>query len=103
MARIPESEIERLRSSIDVVRLIEADGHALKRIGKDLACACPFHDGDHEPSLIVSPDKNLFHCFACGAAGSPIDWLMKRRGVAFRRAVELLRAEAGGVDAIHPS
>lgn len=98
MARIPEPEIERLRSSVDLARLVESDGHTLKRIGKDLACTCPFHEGDNEPSLIVSPDKNLFHCFACGAAGSPIDWVMKRRGVAFRRAVELLRAEAGGID-----
>jgi DNA primase len=72
MARIPESEIERLRTSIDLARLIESDGHELKRIGKNLACACPFHNGDNEPSLIVSPDKRLFHCFACGAAGSPI-------------------------------
>ena len=96
MARIPESEIERLRSTVNLVRLVESDGHALKRIGKDWACACPFHEGDHEPSLIVSPDKNLFHCFACGAAGSPIDWVMRRRGVAFRRAVELLRGMLDG-------
>jgi DNA primase len=99
MARIPDSEVDRLRTAVDLARLVEADGHPLKRIGKDLACACPFHDGDSEPSLIVSPDKNLFHCFACGAAGSPIDWVMKRRGVAFRRAVELLRAELGDTDA----
>jgi len=99
MARIPESEIDRLRTAVDLTRLVEADGHTLKRTGKDWACTCPFHDGDHEPSLIVSPDKNLFHCFACGAAGSPIDWVMRRRGVAFRRAVELLRAELGDADA----
>jgi len=96
MARIPDSEIERLRSTVNLVRLIEADGLALKKIGKDWACACPFHEGDHEPSLIVSPDKNLFHCFACGAAGSPVDWVMRRRGVAFRRAVELLRGMVDG-------
>jgi DNA primase catalytic core len=96
MARIPEAEVERLRSTVNLIRLIEADGHSLKRIGKDWACACPFHEGDNEPSLIVSPDKNLFHCFACGAAGSPIDWVMRRRGVAFRRAVELLRGMLDG-------
>ncbi|MBD8528277.1 toprim domain-containing protein [Pseudoxanthomonas sp. CAU 1598] len=96
MARIPEPEVERLRSSVALTRLIESEGLTLKRTGKDWACACPFHDGDHEPSLIVSPDKNLFHCFACGAAGSPIDWLMQRRGVAFRRAVELLRGMLDG-------
>jgi DNA primase len=51
MARIPDTEIERLRTSINLVRLIEADGLTLKRTGKDWACACPFHDGDNEPSL----------------------------------------------------
>jgi DNA primase len=96
MARIPNQEVERLRSSVDLAKLIESDGFTLKKIGKDLACACPFHAGDAEPSLIVTPDKNLFHCFACGAAGSPIDWVMRRRGVSFRRAVELLRGEAHG-------
>ena len=96
MARIADSEVDRLRISIDLLRLIEADGFALKKIGKDWAGACPFHAGNHEPSLIVSPEKNPFHCFACGAAGSPIDWVMQRRGVAFRRAVEWLR-ESGGV------
>ena len=94
MSRIPAVELERVKA-LDLVRLMEADGLVLKRIGKDLACACPFHAGDHEPSLIVSPATNLFHCFGCGAAGSPVDFVMRRRGVSFRRAVELLRAEAG--------
>ncbi|MGQ0801819.1 MAG: CHC2 zinc finger domain-containing protein [Pseudomarimonas sp.] len=102
MARIPDGEIERLRATVNLVRLIEADGLTLKKIGKDWACVCPFHEDDNEPSLIVSPDKNLFHCFACGAAGSPIDWLMRRRGVAFRRAVELLRGMVDG-EAVAPA
>ncbi len=94
MSRIPTVELERVKA-LDLVRLMEAEGLVLKRVGKDLACACPFHAGDREPSLIVSPGTNLFHCFGCGAAGSPVDFVMKRRGVSFRRAVELLRAEAG--------
>ena len=94
MARVPNDELERLKS-VDLVRLVESDGLVLKRIGKDLACVCPFHEGDREPSLIVSPGTNLFHCFGCGVAGSPVDWVMRRRGVSFRRAVELLRAECG--------
>ena len=52
---------------------------------------CPFHD-DHEPSLAVTPDKNLWHCLgACQQGGSVIDWVMKWNGVSFRHAVELLR------------
>ncbi|MCC6706955.1 MAG: toprim domain-containing protein, partial [Gammaproteobacteria bacterium] len=49
------------------------------------------HD-DHEPSLVISPDKNLWHCLgACQAGGSVIDWVMRAEGVSFRHAVELLQ------------
>ena len=57
----------------------------------DLLGLCPFHD-DHEPSLVISPEKNLWHCLgACQAGGSVIDWVMKCEGVSFRHAVELLQ------------
>lgn len=98
MARIPEHEIEQLRQQVSLVRLIEADGIALTKQGKDYACRCPFHD-DATPSLIVTPTKNLYHCFGCNAAGGPIDWVMNRRGVSFRHAVETLRTELGLIDA----
>ncbi|NIA58000.1 toprim domain-containing protein, partial [Massilia sp. TW-1] len=90
MARIPETEIERLKAEVSLVRLVEAAGIALRKQGRDYACRCPFHD-DATPSLIVSPGPNLYHCFGCGAAGGPIDWVMKMRGVSFRHAAELLR------------
>lgn len=51
----------------------------------------PFHD-DREPSLVISPEKNLWHCLgACGEGGDVISWMMKSQGVSFRHAVELLR------------
>jgi len=90
MARIPESEIERLKNEISVERLIESAGIELKKSGKDKIGKCPFHD-DAEPSLVVTPSKNLWHCFACQIGGGPIDWVMKANGVSFRHAVELLR------------
>lgn len=90
MARIPENEIERLKSEVSVQRLIEAAGIALKKTGKDLTGKCPFHEDD-TASLVVTPAKNLWHCFGCGAAGGPIDWVIKTNGVSFRHAVELLR------------
>ena len=90
MARIPETEIERLKGEVSVVRLVEAAGIALARQGKDLAGRCPFHEED-TPSLIVTPEKNLWHCFGCSTGGGPIDWVMRRNGVSFRHAVELLR------------
>src|SRR6185295_5886784 len=47
---------------------------------------------DREPSLVISPDKNLWHCLgACSQGGTVIDWVMKMNGVSFRHAVELLR------------
>ena len=98
MARIPEHEIEQLKREVSLVRLIEADGIALAKQGKDYAGRCPFHE-DATPSLIVTPTKNLYHCFGCNAAGGPIDWVMQRRGVSFRHAVETLRTELGLIDA----
>lgn len=90
MARIPEATIERLKSEVAAERLIVASGIELKRGGKDLLGRCPFHKDD-QASLVVTPAKNLWHCFGCGAGGGPIDWVMKTQGVSFRHAVELLR------------
>jgi DNA primase catalytic core len=91
MARIPEEEIERLKREVSVQRLAEERGIDLKRHGSDLIGLCPFHE-DHEPSLVITPTKNLWHCLgACQAGGSVIDWVMKSEGVSFRHAVELLR------------
>ena len=90
MARIGEAELERLKASVSVADLVAASGVVLARQGGDLAGLCPFHE-DREPSLRVTPGKNLWHCFGCGAGGGPIDWVMKKQGVSFRHAVELLR------------
>jgi DNA primase len=90
MARIPEAEIERLKEEVSVERLVEASGIELKKSGKDRVGRCPFHEDD-TASLVVTPAKNLWHCFGCGIGGGPIDWTMKRQGVSFRHAVELLR------------
>ena len=94
MARIPEAEIERLKEAVPVQRLVEVSGIELKKGGKDLLGRCPFHE-DATASLVVTPGKNLWHCFGCGVGGGPIDWVMKRHGVSFRHAVELLRVDMG--------
>jgi len=98
MARIPDAELERLKAEISVERLVEASGVELKAAGKDLLGRCPFHD-DREASLVVTPAKNLWHCFACQIGGGPIDWMMKAKGVSFRHAVELLREGAAELPA----
>ena len=90
MARIPTNEIERLKNEVSVERLIESAGIELKKIGKDRSGKCPFH-ADDTASLVVTPAKNLWHCFGCQIGGGPIDWVMKKNAVSFRHAVELLR------------
>jgi DNA primase catalytic core len=90
MARIPDESLERLKREVSLARLIEAQGVKLIVQGKDLACRCPWHEGDDTPSCIVSPKTNLWHCFGCDAGGSVIDWVMRRHKVSFRHACELL-------------
>ena len=94
MARIPKEELERLKRDVSVVQLAEARGVSLKRHGSDLIGLCPYHE-DHEPSLVITPSKNLWHCLgACQAGGSVIDWVMRSEGVGFRNAVERLREQS---------
>lgn len=90
MARMADAEIERLKNEVSLVRLVESAGVALQRRGQEMVGRCPFH-ADDTPSLSVNAAKNLFRCFGCDAGGGPIDWVMKREGVSFRHAVELLR------------
>lgn len=103
MARIPEAEIQRLKDEVSVAHLAQASGLELKKSGKDFTARCPFH-ADDTASLVLTPEKNLWHCFGCGAAGGPIDWVIKTQGVSFRHAVELLRADpslaAGSLDGV---
>ena len=92
MARIPDAELERLKAEVSVERLVEAAGIALTKSGANRMGVCPFHE-DREASLVVTPSKNLWHCFGCGAAGGPIDWVMRTSGISFRHAVERLKAD----------
>jgi DNA primase catalytic core len=93
MARIPDSEIERLKKEISLERLVQGHGVLLNRRGKDLIGLCPFHK-DTDPSLVVTADKNIWHCLgACQTGGSVIDWVMKVHKVSFRHAIEILRAD----------
>jgi len=96
MARIPDAELERVKHEVSLVRLIEGQGIAFIAQGKDLACRCPWHEGDDTPSCVITPKTNLWHCFGCNAGGTVIDWVMRSHRVSFRHACELLLKE-------HPS
>ncbi|MFM0236420.1 CHC2 zinc finger domain-containing protein [Paraburkholderia sediminicola] len=99
MARIPDSELERMKAEVSVEQLVRAHGIELVKSGRDVRGRCPFH-ADGTPSLVVTPSKNLWHCFGCGLGGGPVDWVMKANGISFRHAVELLREGLPSVAAI---
>ena len=97
MARIPDSEIERLKQTVSIQRLAEARSVVLRQRGDELMGLCPFHE-DHSPSLVINSAKNVWHCLgACQSGGSVIDWVMKAEGVSFRHAVELLRKDVSSL------
>jgi DNA primase len=90
---IPDSFIEELLGRIDIVDIIERR-LPLKRAGREYQACCPFHD-DKTPSFTVSPQKQFYHCFGCGAHGSAIGFLMNFEGLEFVDAVEDLAHQAG--------
>jgi DNA primase len=95
MARLVDEDLERLKQEVSLQDLVESYGVELKKKGKDLIGLCPFHP-DKNPSLVITPDKNLWHCLgACQEGGSVIDWVMKSEGVSFRHAVEILKEREG--------
>jgi DNA primase len=103
MARIPETEIERIKRETDLAALVRSRGVELKPHGsKDLIGKCPFHE-EKESSFIVTPDKGLFHCMGCGVAGNCIQFVEKFDGVSFRHAFELLNAGKAAFSSPSPS
>lgn len=93
--RYNEHELETLKRNVSILHVCAAHGLELKRHGTgDYVGRCPFHDED-EPSFIVTPSKNLFHCMGCDAGGSVIDLVMKLDGLTFRNAVDKLMTSNG--------
>lgn len=92
MARIPDTEIDRIKTETDLVALIQSRGIALKQQGANWTGFCPFHDDKETPNLIVTPGKGLWRCMssACGATGNPIQFVEKFDGLSFRHAFEIL-------------
>jgi DNA primase len=91
--RIPERFIDELLTRIDIVDVIQ-ERVQLKKAGRDWTARCPFHD-ERSPSFTVSPAKQFYHCFGCGAHGSAIRFLMDYDRLEFPDAIEELAARAG--------
>jgi DNA primase len=91
--RIPDQFIDDLLARVDIVDVVQ-ERVALKKAGRDWSARCPFHD-ERSPSFTVSPAKQFYHCFGCGAHGSAIKFLMDYDRLEFVDAVEELAARAG--------
>jgi len=90
VGRIPEETIEAIRSRIDIVDLV-GRYVALKQTGRSFKGLCPFH-GEKTPSFHVHPERQIFHCFGCGAGGNAFAFLIKHENLSFPEAVRALGA-----------
>ncbi len=91
--RIPDSFVDELLARVDIVDIINARV-PLKKAGADYSACCPFHT-EKTPSFTVSPNKQFYHCFGCGAHGSAIGFLMEYEQRSFRDAIEDLASLTG--------
>lgn len=91
--RIPKHFIDELLTRTDIVSTIEARV-PLKRTGTNYVACCPFHN-EKTPSFTVTPSKQFYHCFGCGAHGTAIGFLMEYDRLSFPEAVESLARSAG--------
>jgi DNA primase len=93
MALIPQSFIADLLNRIDIVDVV-GQHVKLKKAGANYQGLCPFHS-EKSPSFSVSPTKQFYHCFGCGAHGSAISFLMEYSGLGYVDAIEDLARSAG--------
>lgn len=90
---IPSEFIQALLARVDIVEVVERYV-ALKRAGSNYSACCPFHN-EKTPSFTVSPTKQFYHCFGCGAHGTAISFLMEHAGLSFVEAVKELASQVG--------
>jgi DNA primase catalytic core len=103
MPRYSDDELDELKRRVDLVALIRSRGIELRAASQgNLVGLCPFHE-ETTPSFGVSPAKKLWHCLGCGAGGNAIQFLMKKDGLSFRHAVELLKSQSGAAFAVAPA
>ncbi|MCG5509638.1 DNA primase [Ectothiorhodospira lacustris] len=93
MSRIPQTFIDELLARTDIVELV-GSRVTLKKQGREYTACCPFH-AEKTPSFYVTPQKQFYHCFGCGAHGTAISFLMEYDNMEFVEAVEELARRAG--------
>ncbi|NCD34085.1 MAG: DNA primase [Spartobacteria bacterium] len=90
---IPQETIELIRTKTDIVELI-GSYVPLKRFGSTFKACCPFHK-EKTPSFVVTPGREMYHCFGCGKGGNVFQFIMDYEGVDFMNAVRMLANRAG--------
>jgi len=90
---IPDEIVDRVRSATDIVDLV-SEYVSLKKSGANYLGLCPFHN-EKTPSFTVSPSKQIFHCFGCGAGGDAVGFLIRHDNYTFPEAVRRLADRAG--------
>ena len=91
--RIPQGFIDDLMARVDIVDVVE-ERVALRKAGKEYTACCPFHN-EKTPSFTVSPEKQFYHCFGCGAHGTALGFLIDYAQLSFPEAVQELAQRAG--------
>ena len=86
MARIEQEEIDALRNQADIVNVI-SHYIPVQRSGKGYKAICPFHN-DHDPSMSISPERQIYKCFVCGNGGNVFTFVQNFEKVSFVEAVE---------------
>ena len=93
MVKIPQSKIDEIQSSANLVSYVSRYVN-LKQSGKNFKGLCPFHK-EKTPSFIVSPEKQIYHCFGCGKGGNVIGFLMEIEKISYIEAIRRVAADAG--------
>ena len=93
MARVPEETIERIRNTADIYDVV-AQYVDLKKRGRNFFGLCPFHS-EKTPSFSVAPDKQIYHCFGCGAGGNVFSFIVEHEKIPFIEAVQQLGQKYG--------
>lgn len=90
---IEQQRIDAIKRDVDLVALVRSKGVVLTKAGSAYKGHCPFHDDKKNPSLSITPSKNLWQCFGCGKGGDQIEFVKLHDSVDFKEATEMLHGQ----------